>query len=358
MTLDQLRVFVAVAERQHMTRAAEMLHLAQSAVSTTVAQLEGRHGAKLFSRVGRGIELTQAGQLFLVEARAVLARAEAAEALLADLAGLKRGTLSIQASQTIAGYWLPRRLVDFHRAHPALDIRMTIGNTAEVAKAVLDGVAEIGLIEGEIDEPALRVREVARDQLLVVVGPDHPWAGRDRIGAEDLAQTQWVMRERGSGTRSEFEAALRAAGVDVGALRVAMELPSNEAVRAAVEAGLGATALSASAAVASLEAGLLHRVTFALPAPRLLGRPPSRASPQRRRPSRCWRRSAGPDRSTWQSGGPGPGWRCIVRSDRSDRHPALDPGAEGCNLRPIPEVTWHSRPNFSARRPASVFASW
>lgn len=105
MTLEQLRVFVAVAERQHVTRAAEALNLAQSAVSAAIGTLEGRHGAKLFSRVGRGIELTEAGRLFLGEARAVLSRAESAELVLAELAGLKRGTLSLQASHTIAtGY--------------------------------------------------------------------------------------------------------------------------------------------------------------------------------------------------------------------------------------------------------------
>jgi DNA-binding transcriptional LysR family regulator len=120
MTLEQLRVFVAVAERQHMTRAAESLHLTQSAVSAAVAALEARHSAKLFHRVGRGIELTEAGALFLSEARAVLARAEAAEWVLSELGGLQRGTLSLHASQTIASYWLPWHLVAFRRAHPGI----------------------------------------------------------------------------------------------------------------------------------------------------------------------------------------------------------------------------------------------
>src|SRR3982074_3537060 len=110
MTLEQLRVFVAVAERQHVTRAAAVLNLAQSAVSAAIAALEARHGAKLFHRVGRGVELTEAGALFLVEARAVLARAEAAELVLSELGNLKRGSLAGHASQTIASYWLPRHL--------------------------------------------------------------------------------------------------------------------------------------------------------------------------------------------------------------------------------------------------------
>src|ERR1700726_5341401 len=111
MTLEQLRVFIVVAERQHVTRAAAVLNLAQSAVSAAIAALEAQHGTKLFHRVGRGVELTEAGALFLVEARAVLARAEAAGLVLSELGDLTRGTLAVQASQTIAKYWVPPHLV-------------------------------------------------------------------------------------------------------------------------------------------------------------------------------------------------------------------------------------------------------
>jgi DNA-binding transcriptional LysR family regulator len=265
MTLEQLRVFVAVAERQHVTRAAAALNLAQSAASAAVATLEARHGTKLFHRVGRGIELTQAGELFLVEARAVLARAAAAELVLSDLGGFRRGTLAVQASQTIANYWLPRHLVAFRRAHPGVDIRLAIGNTAQVAAAVHEGAADVGFIEGEIEDPVLTVKRVARDQMVIVVGLEHPWSAVDRLEQERLVETEWVLREAGSGTRSVFEAALQTFGLSPAAVRVVLELPSNEAVRAAVEAGLGATAISASVAAPSLEAGLLHQVPFDLP---------------------------------------------------------------------------------------------
>ncbi len=265
MTLEQLRVFVAVAERQHVTRAAGALNLAQSAASAAIAALEARHGAKLFHRVGRGIVLTEVGALFLGEARAVLARAEAAELVLSELGGLKRGTLSVQASQTIASYWLPRHLVAFRRAHPGIDIRLTIGNTAQVAAAVRDGTAELGFVEGVIDDPALTVDQVARDQLIVVVGPDHPWSTTDLLEPGRLIESDWVLREPGSGTRSVFEAALERFGLSSATLRVALELPSNEAVRSAVEAGMGATAISTSVASPSLEAGLLHHVQLNLP---------------------------------------------------------------------------------------------
>jgi DNA-binding transcriptional LysR family regulator len=199
MTLEQLRVFVAVAERQHVTRAAEAPNLTQSAVSSAIAGLESRHGARLFNRVGRGIELTQAGSLFLVEARAVLARAQAAELVLSELGGLKRGTLAVQASQTIASFWLPRHLVAFRRAHPQIDVRLSIGNTARVAAAIGAGASELGFVEGEITDAALVSRPIARDEMIVVVGADHPWIGRNEVTAEELIETEWVLREQGSG---------------------------------------------------------------------------------------------------------------------------------------------------------------
>jgi DNA-binding transcriptional LysR family regulator len=265
MTLEQLRVFVAVAERQHVTRAAAVLNVAQSAVSAAIAALEARHDVELFHRVGRGVELTEAGALFLVEARALLARAEAAGLVLSELGNLKRGTLAVHASQTIASYWLPRHLVAFRHKYPGIDIRLTISNTAQVAAAVHEGAADLGFVEGMIEDPMLTKERVARDLLVIVVGTEHAWSAIDRLEPDRLIETDWVLREAGSGTRSTFEAALQSFGVSPGASRIALELPSNEVVRAAVEAGLGATAISASVAAPSLEAGLLHRVRFNLP---------------------------------------------------------------------------------------------
>src|SRR5579871_2834778 len=237
VTLDQLRVFVAVAERQHVTEAARALNLAQSAASNAIATLEARHGTKLFNRIGRNIKLTEAGRAFLQEARAVLARAEAAELALMEFGDLKRGVLSVQASQTIASYWLPRHLVAFRRAYPLIDIRLNIGNTAQVVASIENGSAELGFVEGVCHSEQLVPTPVARDQLIVVVAPDHELATRKRLTAADLPKVNWVLRERGSGTRSAFEDALAELGVETPTLRVSLELPSNESVRAAVEAG-------------------------------------------------------------------------------------------------------------------------
>src|SRR5579863_4225315 len=133
MTLEQLRIFVAVAEALHVTRAARKLNLTQSAASGAIAAIEHRYGVALFHRIGRTIRLTEAGNVLLTEARVVLRDAAGAQRALEELSGLKRGRLHIYASQTIANYWLPTRLDQFHQQHPQIVLHVTIGNTSEVA---------------------------------------------------------------------------------------------------------------------------------------------------------------------------------------------------------------------------------
>ena len=266
MTLEQLRIFVEVAERQHLTQAAAVLALTPSAVSSAIKVLEERYGTPLFHRVGRGLELSEAGRIFLVEARRTMASARAAELTLAELGGLKRGTLTIHASQTIASYWLPAFLVQFRQAHGAITLDISIGNTERVAQAVLQGDADLGFVEGAIDLPALSVETVATDQIVAVVAPGHPWASGKPLSADDLLGTRWILREKGSGTRSALESALKAMALDVDGLDVALSLPSNEAVRAAVMAGPFATAMSELVVAAHLFAGALVMVNIDLPA--------------------------------------------------------------------------------------------
>jgi DNA-binding transcriptional LysR family regulator len=266
MTLEQLRIFVAVAECEHVTRAAEALRLTQSAVSAAISALESRYNVSLFDRVGRRIELNEAGRMFLGEARAVLARAAAAELALSEMSGLKRGTLSVHASQTIASYWLSPRLVAFRQAYPQIEVKLAVGNTAQTAKAIIDGSAELGFVEGRVDDAALQQSTIDQDRLTIVVSPNHPWAKKKSLTMQDLLGGDWVLRESGSGTRSEFEAALAGEGVTPDKLNIVLELPTNEAVRNAVEAGAGVTAISELVVETALRAGTLVAVTFPLPA--------------------------------------------------------------------------------------------
>jgi len=265
MTLEQLRIFVAVAEREHVTQGARDINLTQSATSASITTLEARYATKLFDRVGRRIALTEAGRLFLVEAKAVLARAAAAETVLVDLAGLKRGSLTLAASQTVANYWLPQVIHRYQSRYPGIALKLSIGNTEQVSVLVHEGTADIGFIEGEVDDPALSINPVAEDELVLVVSPDHPWAKHGPDPSSTLKSGRWIFREHGSGTRSIFEAALPGLDVKLQDLEIALELPSNEAVRAAVEAGAGVTVISKLVVASSLKAGSLVAVDIELP---------------------------------------------------------------------------------------------
>ncbi|OQM73711.1 LysR family transcriptional regulator [Manganibacter manganicus] len=264
MTLEQLRIFVAVAEREHVTRAASDLNLTQSATSAAVAALEARYAARLFDRVGRGIVLTDAGRVFLVEAKAVLARAAAAELVLADLAGLKVGSLGLAASQTVGNYWLPRIIHEFRAAYPGLAVTLTMGNTQTVAANVHQGAASLGFVEGPVTDPLLESSVVAMDEMVLVVPVGHPWASA-KATEIDLMDASWVLRESGSGTRSILTDILAAQGLNLGDIQIALELPSNEAVRAAVEAGAGVTVMSRLVAAKALQTGTLTAAAYPVP---------------------------------------------------------------------------------------------
>lgn len=261
MTLEQLRIFVAVAQSLNMTRAAQELNLTQPSVSAAIAALEGRHGLRLFDRVGRSIELSEAGRAFLPEARGVLARAREAAQALDDLAGLRRGSLRIAASQTVATYWLPARMARFAARHPGIALDLALGNTQESAEAVLAGEADLAFVEGEAGEDLLRVQTVGEDRLGLYARADHPLAGR-ALGRDALRDAVWVLREKGSGTRAHLGLALAQAGLDWGDLDIRLELPANGAVLEALEAGDLITAVSEYAAASRVAAGRVVRLDW------------------------------------------------------------------------------------------------
>jgi DNA-binding transcriptional LysR family regulator len=263
MTLDQLQIFIAVAEREHVTRAADALGLAPPSVSAAVASLEREFGTKLFHRVGRGIAVTEGGKLLLEEARGLVNRAEAVKLAMREFTGLARGRLVIKASQTIASHFLPPRLVDFHQAYPGVALAVSVGNSTEVVEAIIRGTIELGFVEGpqeEFGDPRLAVEMIAGDDLIMVVSTNHPWGIQKKLAVDDLAAGKWVLREDGSGTRAAFIKVLEGLGVSYSNLNIAIELPSNEAVLAAVLAGAGATILSTRVCEEAIKAGTLKRL--------------------------------------------------------------------------------------------------
>ena len=270
MTLDQLQIFIAVAEREHVTRAADALGMAPPSVSAAVASLEREFGTKLFHRVGRGIILTEGGTLLLDEARALVNRADAVKLAMREFTGLSRGRLEIKASQTIASHFLPPRLVDFHQAYPGVALVVSIGNSTQVVEAIIRGNIELGFIEGpeeELQDSCLAVEMIAPDDLVAVVSVNHPWGIMKKFTIDDLTGGKWVLREDGSGTRAAFVKALDTLGIPYGSLNIAIELPSNEAVLAAVLAGAGASILSARVCADAIKAGTLKCLPVSL-APR------------------------------------------------------------------------------------------
>lgn len=246
MTLEQLRIFLAVAEHLHFTRAAEALYITQPAVSAAIQSLEGAYGVKLFHRVGRRVEITEAGRLLYVEAQKILEQVAITERNLRELNNLQRGELRLGASLTIGNYWLPDKISHFQQEYPGIQVRCTLANAEEIAEGTASGRFDLGLISGEVKATlqSLLVQEVVgRDRLQIVVGQCHPWFHRLVVSVEELLTTPWVMREPGSGAQQVFEQALRAWGVDLSQVMVMLVLSSSEMVKAVVERGSGAAAL-------------------------------------------------------------------------------------------------------------------
>lgn len=258
LTLEQLRIFVAVAEHQHVTNAARAINLTQSTISAAISALEARFSVALFDRIGRRIALNSAGERFLEEARLVLAKARDAENVLADLAGLRRGQVSVAASQTVANYWLPKRLTSYRKHFPDIDLNVMIGNTEKAVRLVSSGAVELAVVEGVVEDPALSVATVSDDELVMIAPLDHPWSKQPSGKPIRLGESNWVARERGSGTREEFDRLLAAAGV--ASPRIAFEFTSNEAVCSAVEAGAGAAIVPMLVAANALSTGAVAKV--------------------------------------------------------------------------------------------------
>lgn len=240
-SLENFRVVVfrAVAEHLNFRRAAEELYLTQPAVSLQVKALEEELGVQLFDRTGAKVALTAAGKHLLAFSRRAGALAAEAEEEVTALGGELAGTLALGASTTIAQYVLPRLWAEFRRRHTRAQMTMTSGNTEHIVEAVVRQEIALGLIEGPAHSRDVKTEPFLDDELVLIVPGAHEWAERAAVRAEEIAAEPLLMREHGSGTRQVIEQALQRCGIKRRALRVAMELDSTEAIKTAVEAGLG-----------------------------------------------------------------------------------------------------------------------
>ena len=282
LNLHHLRVFAAVAEQGSFSRAAAALRLSQPAVSKTVQQLEREVGLALFDRSGRSPRLTDAGAALFARAREIFGVERVAEEELGALRGLERGVLRVGASTTVATYFLPPLLAQFHKHYPAVTLRVLSANTRAVARRLLEGRLDIALVEGPVSHARISVTPWRDDELVVIAPATHRLVRKKRVTGADLADESFILREPGSGTRVVAESALAEHGVHP---QATMQLGSTEAIKQAVAAGLGIAVVSRAAAADQLALGYIAVVPLrsaafrrALTELRLSGRSPSAAA--------------------------------------------------------------------------------
>jgi DNA-binding transcriptional LysR family regulator len=282
INLAHLAVFHAVASEGSVSRGAERLMVSQPAVSKQLRQLERSLGASLFDRLPKGVRPTAAGELLAGYARRIFAlEAEAAEAL-AELRGMRRGSISVGASTTIGVYLLPEIFVRYRRAYPDVRMHMEVANSEVIRRRLVEGAIDVGLTEGIVEGEELDSTVFLRDELVPIAAPGHPLARRKRpVPAATLCREPFVVRETGSGTKSVVERALAERGLSVTPV---MSLGSTEAIKRAVAAGVGVAIVSRLTVQQELQLGRLvvlrvpdlpinrplHRLT-------LRGRQPSQA---------------------------------------------------------------------------------
>ncbi len=257
ISLRKLQIFVAVAKSGSVSRAAEQLLLSQSAVSMALADLEEQRSEYLFIRRGRKLLLNDRGRTLLPLAEKIVRESAEFEKILIDSATEPTGQIKIGASTTIGNYLLPLLIARFAKKYPAAKIAMQVGNSEEISGALDKGDIDLAVIEGPCHNRQLRQQFWREDKLLVVVGKDHPWTLKRAVTKADLQNAEWLMREPGSGTREVFEQALAAT---LTRLPQVVELGHTEAIKKAVEAGLGVSCLSQLAVERELESGSLMAV--------------------------------------------------------------------------------------------------
>lgn len=243
MNIHHLRVFAAVAGEGSFTAAARRLKISQPAVSKQVAELEAAVDLLLFERLPRGVRMTEAGVVLAEHTQRIFTAEAAAEADLMAMAGATRGRLRVGASTTIGSYLIPKLFGAFRSEHPDVALELQIANTEVIQRSLLSGELDLALTEGFVRSPALEVATVHTDELVVIAGPEHPWAKTPSVSVSlsQLAAEPFIVREHGSGTRDVIEAALRRRGI---ALEPVMTLGSTEAIKSAVMAGLGVAMVS------------------------------------------------------------------------------------------------------------------
>lgn len=233
MSYTHLRTFHAVAEQRGFTAAARALGIGQPTVTTQVRELEERYGVELLLRLGRRVELTEAGRALLELTRRMVSLHQEADELLSSSGRLQSGHLRLAA---VGPFHATEMIAAFRRRWPAIEITVLLGNSDQTLGRLLDLQADVAILAHAVDDRRVHTIPYRTHEVVLFVNGDHPWFERDRIQMEELAGQDFVLRERGSTTRRAFEAALERTGVVINPV---LEIGSREGVWKAVERGLG-----------------------------------------------------------------------------------------------------------------------
>ncbi len=251
-TLRQLEIFLAAAHHQSISLAAKELAMSQSAASEALKTLEQQFDIQLFDRAGKTLRLNELGRTLRVQAEALLDQARVLEA------GFRRhsdiGDLKIGATLSIGNYLAINLMARFMKQHPQARIELDVANTTTIAQRVRNYELDIGLIEGECNEPDLDAIHWRTDELIVFCHADHPLAENGVLTEQDIVSQPWILREAGSGTRQTFDWAMHDVLADI---QIALELQHTEAIKRAVEANLGIGCLSEITLVDAFKRGNL-----------------------------------------------------------------------------------------------------
>jgi DNA-binding transcriptional LysR family regulator len=260
IALDRLRIFHAVAQSGSFTRAAEMVHLTQPGISKHIKSMEEYFGVPLFDRAGRKATLTQAGEVLLESTQEVLALVASAEQRIQDLRGLRGGTLRLGGSFPVGLHVLPQVLAAYRKRYPQVKVELAIANSAGIEARILDDKLDLGLVSHDVQHPKLVTHEFMRDELVVIVPPDHRWSSKRRVKAQELVSESMILSGKGAGARAVVEERLQAKGI---VLENVLDFANAEGVKHAVEAGLGISIQPRVTVQQEIDAGLLRGLRLA-----------------------------------------------------------------------------------------------
>lgn len=261
-TLDQLRILKAIAAEGSFKRAADSLYVSQPAVSLQVQNLERQLDVPLFDRGGRRAQLTEAGHLLLSYGDRILSLCQETCRAIEDLQNLQGGTLIVGASQTTGTYLLPRMIGMFRQSYPDVAVQLHVHSTRRTSWGVANGQVDLAIIGGEVPpelQDSLEIVPYAEDELALIMPVFHPLASNEVIQREDLYKLQFIALDSQSTIRKVIDQVLTRCGIETRRLRIEMELNSIEAIKTAVQSGLGVAFVSNSAIEKELQMGVLHR---------------------------------------------------------------------------------------------------